>query len=339
VPRFRGHIEYRHNGSAESIAIGHLQDYVANQGDAWSFTRDAVTKYFQRALSEKSSIDELPSTQLGIMEAAFDQQIPPAVADYVGAGHLETVKLLGRTTARFHHALALRTDDPAFSPEPFTSLHQRSLYQSMQSLVKRVFDQLAKNIETVPEPIREEAARLAGLDKAVIEVFKGIMELKVSAVKIRIHGDYHLGQVLWTGSDFVIIDLEGEPARALSERRLKRSPLRDVAGMLRSYHYAAYSVISAGSTFFTPREAHELIPRADLWYRASGGAFLGAYLGAYTETAGASNFIPHDRRTLESLIKIYLLEKAVYELGYELNNRPDWVGIPILGIKEILGIG
>jgi maltose alpha-D-glucosyltransferase/alpha-amylase len=339
VPRFRGHIEYRRNGpndSNEPMAIGLLQDYVANRGDAWSFTRDAVRRYFERALSEKSAVEKPPSMELGVMDAAFDK-IPPAVVDYVGAGFLETVKLLGRTTAHFHRALALRTDDPAFAPEFFTPLYRRSLYRSMQALAKRVFEQLAKNIEKAPEPVRAEAARLAGQAKDVIEVFKGIMKLKVSAVRIRIHGDYHLGQVLWTGSDFVIIDLEGEPARSLSERRLKRSPLSDVAGMLRSYHYAAYGDIAAGS-IFTPTEAQELAPWADLWYRAAGGAFLGAYLGACSEAAGSSKFIPRDRKTLESLLKIYLLEKAVYELGYELNNRPDRVGIPIMGIMEILGI-
>jgi maltose alpha-D-glucosyltransferase/alpha-amylase len=335
TPHFRGHIEYQLDGSAEPISIGHLQDYVDNQGDAWSFTRDSITRYYERALSEKTSTDEQPSMSAGVMEAA-SEGIPAPVADYIGTGFLETVKLLGRTTARFHRALAMRTDDPAFAPEPFTSLDQRSLYQSMQSLAKRVFHQLAGNLKKLPEHVGVRAARVAALDKETIAVFRGIMDLKVSAVKIRIHGDYHLGQALWTGGDFVIIDLEGEPARSLSERRLKRSALCDVAGMLRSFHYAAYGEIAAGSSF-TPKEARQLIPWADLWYRASGGAFLGAYLGDCREAAGGADFIPRDQKTLESLIRIFLLEKAVYELGYELNNRPDWVGIPITGIMEILG--
>ena len=143
--------------------------------------------------------------------------------------------------------------------------------------------------------------------------------------QIRCHGDYHLGQVLFTGTDFVIIDFEGEPTRSLGERRLKRSPLRDVAGMIRSFHYAAYAELGEN-----PEPAAER--RVIEWYRASSAAFLQTYL----EVAGRAVFIPSDRKQTEKLLNIFLLEKAVYELGYELNNRPGWAHIPIRGIKSLL---
>jgi maltose alpha-D-glucosyltransferase/alpha-amylase len=149
-------------------------------------------------------------------------------------------------------------------------------------------------------------------------------------MRIRVHGDYHLGQVLYTGKDFVIIDFEGEPARPLSERRIKRSPLRDVAGMLRSFHYAAYTV-------FATRVAAErgaLEPWAQFWYEWVGSAFLRAYL----HRAGDAAFLPRAREELATMLRVYLLEKAVYEVGYELNNRPDWTWIPLRAITQLLAL-
>ena len=157
-----------------------------------------------------------------------------------------------------------------------------------------------------------------------------ILEHHADAAKIRIHGDYHLGQVLYTGKDFVIIDFEGEPARPMSERKLKRSALRDVAGMMRSFQYAAYSALWQPSM---REEDRAFLERwADLWYRQLSATFLSSYL---TATAGAA-FLPKKESDLQILLEAYLLDKAVYEVGYELNHRPDWVVIPIRGIKHIL---
>jgi maltose alpha-D-glucosyltransferase/alpha-amylase len=150
-------------------------------------------------------------------------------------------------------------------------------------------------------------------------------------MRIRIHGDYHLGQVLYTGKDFKIIDFEGEPARALSERRLKRSPLRDVAGMVRSFQYAAYSVLMQRSSF-RAEDISLLEPWADLWYRSISALFLQSYL----DTVGKAVFLPAEGEELQILFQAFVLEKAVYELGYELNNRPAWMVIPLRGIRGLL---
>lgn len=154
---------------------------------------------------------------------------------------------------------------------------------------------------------------------------------KLSSLKIRIHGDYHLGQVLYTGTDFTIIDFEGEPARTISERRLKRSPLRDVAGMIRSFHYPTYSLLFSQKTF-SPEEIRRLEPWADLWYKYVSGVFLRSY---FATVAGAP-FVPADRKELALMLNAFVLGKAIYEVGYELNNRPDWVIIPLHGIKDLL---
>jgi maltose alpha-D-glucosyltransferase/alpha-amylase len=154
---------------------------------------------------------------------------------------------------------------------------------------------------------------------------------KVNAMKIRTHGDYHLGQVLFTGKDFVILDFEGEPARAYSERRIKRSPLRDVAGMIRSFHYAAYNAYFQMD--ITRKEQAEVLEQwAEQWYHYISGFYIKAYL----ETTKGSAFIPDEKEDLTVLLQTFLLEKAIYELNYELNNRPNWVIIPIQGIKSIM---
>lgn len=175
---------------------------------------------------------------------------------------------------------------------------------------------------------------VAGLDLRlkpsvyVIEFFRAFCRKKLSAMKIRIHGDYHLGHVLYAGNDFAIIDFEVEPARSPSERRIKRSPIRDVAGMIRSFHYAAYSSILRNYSLGA-REQAELGQWADLWYRFVAGAFLRSYLDA----VGNAPFIPRAHDELRTMLNSFLLEKAVYELGYELGNRPDWIIIPIQGHK------
>jgi maltose alpha-D-glucosyltransferase/alpha-amylase len=165
----------------------------------------------------------------------------------------------------------------------------------------------------------------------IMSVFRNIYRKKIDVMKVRIHGDYHLGQVLFTGKDFIITDFEGEPARSYSERRLKRCALRDVAGMIRSFHYAAY-----GSLFLDNQIRKEdyskLLPFVEQWYHYVSGIFMNAYL----ETVEDTPLIPKDREDLEILMTTFLLEKAIYELNYELNNRPDWVVIPLRGIKALV---
>jgi maltose alpha-D-glucosyltransferase/alpha-amylase len=242
----------------------------------------------------------------------------------------EKAKLLGQRTAELHLALASRPDNPAFRPEPFNTMTQRSIYQTMRASLRRAFILLEKKLPDLSATFRDEAKEVLSAEKEILAREKRLLDRRTNAAKIRIHGDYHLGQLLYTGKDFVILDFEGEPARALSERKLKRSALRDVAGMMRSFQYAAYSAL------WQPAMRSEDVPFlerwADLWYRQMGNVFLQSYLN----TTGNATFIPQNSEDLQIMIEAYLLDKAVYEVGYELNNRPDWVVIPIRGIKHIL---
>jgi maltose alpha-D-glucosyltransferase / alpha-amylase len=168
----------------------------------------------------------------------------------------------------------------------------------------------------------------------VLRRFRRIIEEKVNGSRIRVHGDLHLGQVLYTGNDFFITDFEGEPIRPLTERRLKRSPLRDVAGMLRSFHYAAYAtVMEQQERSRVSDEDRAVLERwARCWYAYVSAAFLNGYLSVM----GDSPVLPSDRAELAKLLDVYLLEKAIYELGYELGNRPGWAAIPLHGLLQLL---
>jgi maltose alpha-D-glucosyltransferase/alpha-amylase len=317
VPAFSGAIEYRRDKSQPTV-VALLQNAVAAEADAWTMTLDHVGRYYERVLARKADLqnESAPATAL--------------IEEIVGGIYPEKAKLLAQRTGELHLALASVRDDPQFAPEPFNAMAQRSVYQSMRALLKRSFDSLKKKLKDVPEHLRDEAKDVLGTEKEILAREKRLLDRKANAAKIRIHGDYHLGQVLYTGRDFIILDFEGEPARPMSERKLKRSALRDVAGMMRSFQYAAYSAL------WQPAMRVEDVPFlerwADIWYREMSGIFLQKYL----ETAAGATFLPQDPDDLQILLEAYLLDKAVYEIGYELNNRPDWVVIPIRGIKHIL---
>ncbi|MGI0151946.1 MAG: phosphotransferase, partial [Thermoplasmata archaeon] len=258
---------------------------------------------------------------------------PPYAAELVG-GYLEMVRRLGERVAEFHRVLASEPILPAFAPEPFDPMYARSIVQTMQTEREQLFGRLRLSLDRLPEAVRPLATELLGREGDVERRFRRLLERRYSGQRIRIHGDLHLGQVLWTGKDFVIIDLEGEPLRPITERRLKRSALRDVAGMLRSFDYAAGAAIReiplAGGTSQFPPEA--LQPLADLWVGWCSAEFLRGYHGL-TE---ASPFLPQDPGERRSLLGAYLLEKAIYEIGYEISNRPAWLPVPIRGLLRLL---
>jgi len=235
-----------------------------------------------------------------------------------------------------HVALASDPNDSSFAPEPFTMQFQNALEQSMRGLSSRVFAQLRQKISGLPLNQQDKAKRVSTQEAEVARRFHEALKDPIEATRTRIHGDYHLGQVLYTGSDFVIIDFEGEPARTLAERRIKRSPLQDVAGMLRSFHYAAFApLLTAGER---DSSGGKDIETFGAWAESWNASVADRFLASYFQTAGSAPYLPQSREQVRNLLELHLLEKAVYELGYELNNRPTWVGIPLEGIARLLSI-
>jgi maltose alpha-D-glucosyltransferase/alpha-amylase len=332
TPPLAGWLEYqREREEPRTLAV--LHGYMANQGDAWTHTLSELGQYFEHALASKGRALELPNKPL--TELLAEDGPPPLVVETVGA-YLGTAELLGRRTAELHLALSAPTEDPDFAPEPYSTLYQRSEYQSMRNLAGHAMRTLRARLGALPEDERGRAEILLSNQERLAARFYDYLKQHFTVTRIRCHGDLHLGQILQTGKDFAIIDFEGEPARALTERRRKRSALRDVAGMLRSFHYAAFSSmlenLRAGS--FSPSVLDALGPWARLWQIWVSWAFLKGYLKA----GDGANFVPHDRDELRVLLDAFVLDKAIYELGYELNNRPDWVMIPLLGIGQVIGL-
>ncbi len=325
TPAVAGALEY-HRSKAEPITLGILHAFISNGGDAWRYTLDHLSRYLEEALIRRGKIvrPELPNQSP--LAVAFLE--PPPLACEMMAEYLEAVRLLGVRTAEVHIALASEVEDPAFAPEDFTPFYQRSLYQSMRTRTIQTFRLLKDHTDRLPE-----VNQILDLEGEILKRFKAVLGGKIEAKRIRCHGDYHLGQVLHTGNDFLIIDFEGEPARPLSERRIKRSPLQDVAGMLRSFHYAAYSALYGATTGFArPDDPSELELWIRFWYVWAAAGFLGAYL----DQAKGAGFLPTNLGELEVLLDFFLLGKAVYELGYEANSRPDWIKMPIQGVLQLL---
>jgi trehalose synthase-fused probable maltokinase len=329
VPPLAGYLEYRKETGASAV-LGMLQAYIANQGDAWQFTLKALADYYGKAPHFGSlQADEIPRAPLLTLCA---QALPDEATRRIGP-YLDSAALLGRRTAELHLALASVPEDSDFAPQPFSEADLQAFANSAVQLLTANFDLLLHLKDQMPNHARQEAERVLQLEEVARRRFQLLTGREIPAMVTRIHGDYHLGQVLFTGSDFVIIDFEGEPARRLEERRKKRSPLQDVAGMLRSFHYAAYAPLLQANSKRSPQEELQALGHwAPYWQKWVSATFLKTYLAV----SGNSIFIPQGREELALLLDLYLLDKAVYELGYELNNRPSWARIPLDGISQLL---
>jgi maltose alpha-D-glucosyltransferase/alpha-amylase len=321
VPALAGFLEYRpQNGKTSTQAI--LQAFVPNEGDAWKYTQRSVERFYEVA----------EGASRGNVGPASDQ-VRQVMREMIGA-YLKSVSLLGRRTAELHLALASGSDDPAFAPEPFTIEFQKSLETALLRMSTDVLRLLRDKASLLSSLWQAKAQAVAHHGAEIANRFRAGLREPIRGARIRIHGDFHLGQVLYTGFDFVIIDFEGEPARALSERRVKRSPLQDVAGMLRSFHYAAFAPL-LGTSANKPLDAKRF-EQMRVWAESWNAQVADSFLAEYFKTSGAAPFLPENPAETSKLLELYVLEKAIYELGYELNNRPDWVGLPLEGISKLL---
>lgn len=329
VPPLAGSLEYR-TREGKTAALGMLQGFVANRGDAWRHALASLSDFLAEA-GARLQTNGAPNAEISAFRSGG--VLPGELAERLNE-QAEWAGLLGRRTAELHLALASDHSESDFAPEAFTAAFQESLKRSIHDMVVQNFGVLRAKIDCIPEAVRGMAASALELEDDVLLASHGVLEREIRATRTRIHGDYHLGQVLFTGSDFFIIDFEGEPARPLAERRAKRSPLQDVAGMLRSFQYAARSALvaakgNAGEDEGSVDVAEQLARR---WQVEASTRFLEGYRGV----AKGASFLPTDAREFDGLLRLHLLEKAVYELGYELNNRPDWLTIPLHGMLELI---
>ncbi len=344
-----GALEY-HTPAQQVLTVGILQNLIPDSVDAWSYTLDTLRDYFEQVMTveakhSRENLSTAPENYLpnaltgqtqrppNSLVADLSLEIPALARELIGS-YLASAELLGQRTAELHLALASDTENPAFAPENFTSFYQRSIYQHMRNLAGRTLLELKKRLSKLPPEIQKSAQKLLNREDLLMERFKSILNLRITADRIRCHGDFHFGQVLYTGKDFVIIDFGGERNRPLNERRMKRSPLRDVAGMLQSLSYAVTLALrnEVESGMIRPENLPEMQQWANVWHRWVSLTFVKSYLA----TAADADFLPKSIPELQVLLDAYILEKAVAELAYELNYRLDLAEIPLQRILQLL---
>ncbi|NEP16727.1 MAG: maltose alpha-D-glucosyltransferase [Leptolyngbya sp. SIO4C1] len=323
-----GYLDY-HRTSGETATVGILQAYIPDAQNSWEYTLDSIRSYFDQVAVQLPETEEvLISIQSPLaLQANYEADTPAKrLATRLIGTYLANIQLLGQRTAEFHKALASATE-AAFAPEPFSSFHQRSIYQYNRNLTGRVFLLLKEKLSTLPEDLRPLAQTVVDYQQTYLERFRQLLDHKITALRIRYHGDYHLGQALYTGKDFLLIDFEGEATRNVSERRMKRSPLRDVAAMLQSIHYAAVYGLrnEIDSGVIHPEQVERMAQWAQFWETWVSAAFLHGYF----ETAQQQAFLPKTEQEIKVLLNNYLLSRAVYDVGYKLNRRSKEIEVPL----------
>ena len=327
IPSFAGAIEYV-QANREPATLAMLQGFVPNQGDGWTLTLQELSQYYEHCATATWPEGGSAAAAADLMDLAA-QEPSQLARDYVGIA-LDSAAMLGKRTAMMHLALASPTEDPAFAPEAMAATDVQTLLAGLRNEAVRVLDLLKESLAGLPDEFIDLAGLVLSRRSQILDSFNLAAQDGVFGQRMRIHGDYHLGQVLQVKTDYIILDFEGEPARPIEERRRKLSPMKDVAGMVRSLGYAAYSGLIA-YTARRPEDWNSLEPWARLWERSMGGEFL----RAYRNTAQNASFLPPSDEGFRRSLAVFLLDKALYELSYELNNRPAWVRIPLLGILSL----
>ena len=313
TPALLGFAEHLTHGGGARTALAVLQQFVFSQGDAWRVFLDAL----------KRELETL---------ALVPHGAPSALAE-VFATNLRYVEIIGQRTAELHRALATPTDDPAFAVEPLTAADVRAAVDDAKAQAQRAFAALDRLRPSGSADSAIDIERLLARREECLALIEHLSETPpAGSVKMRVHGDYHLGQVLIARDDVVIVDFEGEPTRPTKGRRGKHSPLRDVAGMLRSFAYAAKTAARDVGERFAETEAQRASEAAAAWRRLAADTFL----QAYADTARGSVVWIDDEATRKSLMRLHLLGKALYEINYEADNRPDWIETPVRGVLAIL---
>jgi len=316
-----GSIEYR-GAEGEPMVMALLDGFVRQGTPAWQYTLDHLGIFYEHALAR------------GPSGAGAAEQEPELAQELIGS-YLETVRLLATRTGELHAALSARPDDPVFAPEPFTDFYRHGLYHGMLGRLGRTAELLAQEFEHLPEAMRADAQAVLDRQPAIRDRFRFLYGQRIYASRIRVHGDYHLAQALYTGKDFVLIDFEGDLSRPLSERRIKRSPLEDVAGMLDSFYHASHGVLfgEAPGVVPVPESLNALEAWAKFWYRSVSAEFL----AAWRATPGVSPLLPQNEDHLRTMLDIFLLDFALRKLAYALTRFPERIRIPAHAILELLG--
>ena len=304
IPAYTGSIAWQAHEAAPEITLGMMQQALSTNKDNWVLTGDYLNDFMYG----------IPNSMFAIHENVFEQ-----------------VALLGKRTGEMHLGLYAPQANEAFSPESFNDFYRQFLINRLTHLLNDRYDLLIENYSKLDIPTQRLAWIFMEARELIEEFAQDMLTRPIESKRIRIHGDYHLGQVLTENGDFIIIDFEGEPEATIADRKIKHSPLKDVAGMIRSYHYAVSAkLFESAETKEISAEKLQMV--SDRWYKL----IQQTYLEAYLEVFGLPHPLFTSQNELNFLLLFFLLEKAFYELGYEISYRPSWVKIPLRGIVEVI---
>lgn len=331
IPHLLGSLIYERPGQGE-ITLGVLLEYVHHEGDGAKMSVEYLERVFDELLAERP---QLPFESKGVWFFSLLGQDPPRMVVEYFVGYLHLARRMGLRTGELHLALASAPDDPEFSPEPMGELYLRSVVHGMLSTLNDTMLTLRANLSQFRPEVRSLAERVIDYEKWLEDRFTRLRSMSINAVRTRVHGDFHLGQLLCRGDDFIIIDFEGEPMRTVTSRRIKRSPLKDVAGLLRSFQYAweiALERYSKHKGDLAAQEKRYLADWARIWELWSSVAFF----SEYQKVTEGTSIIPTPHTAAESFLEALLLDRCIYEIHYELQNRPDWLAIPLRGLLSLI---
>jgi maltose alpha-D-glucosyltransferase/alpha-amylase len=329
TPRYLGTVEYvPRGGSPVSVAV--LKEYVHAESTGFELALSAKRLYLERLMAEPVNIDLPPGPPCCLTEL-MRKEIPEDLHGYLSEHHIALMELLGRRAGELHLALSEDHGDPAFTPEPFDKLYRRSVYQEAQSRIKRTLQRLERDLPCLPAVLVAEAELVIKESRNLLEKLKEFRDTPIKGLKTRVHGDLQLHHVLFTGKDFQLVDFEGKADKPLSARRLKRSPFRDVADMLRSIHYAAYTAL-LDATQLRPEDRDALAPFSELWNVLTSATFLRGYV----DVAADAPFMPQSDAHLEIMLTTFRMEKACAVLDQCLRTSRGQPIIPLRALKALL---
>lgn len=327
TPAFCGAITWTKPGYYK-VSLGMMQEKVENQGDAWSYFLEKVKDYFRRIQTKGIQPEQLERVPL--YKPLRAESLPDLYNELIGAETLESVRKLAKRTAEMHLALFWDKIDLPFCPAPYTEDYKVWLLNRLMYILDHRITTMENVMDNFSPQAKEFATEFLSRRVEIKNRILNFDEQRLNSARIRIHGDYHLGQVIRSGDDWIILDFEGEPEATIRDRKVKQSPLKDVAGMCRSFHYAVFATIFTENEFKLSEAV--LSEAGGRYYRAIVAVFLDTYLN----TAFARGLNIGYASEIDFLLRYHIFEKAIYELGYELNSRPDWVIIPLKGLNQIL---
>jgi maltose alpha-D-glucosyltransferase/alpha-amylase len=330
IPKLVATIQLEY-GKDDSILLGMMQEAVEYESDMWTYLLEFLKRYYSRITFNYAG-QKAPRLKGSLVKPiALEDLDDDELKAEIGALYADQIRMLGERTAAFHLTMASDESNPSFSPEEFSLHYQRSLFSSFQSLVRHTFQKLNRKKGQAPDFVREEVDYLLPMRQKVLDILKKVYERKMDTFKIRVHGDFHLKQVLFTGQDFVFIDFEGETGRRYSERRIKRSPLRDIASMILSLQKVTFAGIME-SEEVRMEDFEELRPWAETWYHYMSQFFFKAYL----DHTHDKPLVPKAQEDLVKILNVFILERALMELEVALDDPKDEMIVPLLCINTIV---